>query len=142
MTATNERDAILQALRDFAEQRPGLEFGNYGDVTSYRAESRAITRDLHHARQLLAAVMWRDSIGADELEAQLSGRLTWHGPEGLAYCTGQYFPVEYRAAVCRALASALWAYWRVNLGPDCTGHDIRREARRQLGASLARRWFN
>jgi hypothetical protein len=56
------------------------------------------------------------------------------------YCTGQYFPTEYRRAVCSVLSSALWDYFRTN-GAD-TGDDIRRTARRELGRSIASRWFN
>ena len=43
------------------------------------------------------------------------GRLTWDGDK-LDYCTGQYYPVEYRKAICRALASAIWTYFREDCG--------------------------
>ena len=81
---------------------------------------------------MLAAVRWRDSItGADLIEAARGGRLTIeatpnHGgvvdcaPEKgyrvrIDYCAGQYYPTEYRAGVCRALASALWNWQRENM---------------------------
>jgi hypothetical protein len=41
--STLTKAAILESLRRFARQRPGLEFGNYGDATAYRAELRSIT---------------------------------------------------------------------------------------------------
>lgn len=169
------RDQILGALQAFAEQRPGLEFGNYGDVTAYRAEMRSITRDLHHARTLLSAVRWRASIDVGQLREAFraySGRLSIHEkPDGgcdLSYTTGQYFPTEYRRAVCAVLASALWDYtrdcmpepeyvqhgsaddlpmrteavYRLN-GRKVSGGDwIRTTLRKEFGRSIACRWFS
>lgn len=142
-----DRDRILDALRTFAESRPGLDFANYGDISAYRSESRAITRDLHDARALLAAVAWR-GIEAPALRwacaGAFSGRLALREtPDSVTvdYCTGQYYPTEYRKAVCAVLAAALWAYWRDECGQD-TADKIRKYARRELGANLARRWFN
>lgn len=167
----NEREQILAALHRWINQRPGLDPRNYGTDcngwSAYRSESRSITRDLHDARQLLAAVSWRTSIGAkalkDALRHSYSGRLTWNG-ESLDYCTGQYWPTEFRRAVCAVLASALWAYARDNMPEPVTkqygsasdhpmqtvqlydglraGDWLRRWARRELGARIARRWFN
>ena len=56
------------------------------------------------------------------------------------YCTGQYYPVEFRAAVCHTLSSALWDYFRERCGCQ-TADAIRTMARRELGRSIARRWF-
>lgn len=137
--ARNEtrRQALIFALHRWIAQRPGLEFGNYGDVSSYRSELRKITRDLNDARTLLAAIEWR-SIGVDALALALrdawSGRLTWDG-ERLDYCTGQYWPTEYRAAVCAGLALALRRYWRDD------GNDAGKMARGEFGRGLASRWF-
>ena len=152
---SQERAQILAALTRWINQRPGLEPMNYGGGRdgwrAYRQESRDITRDLHQARQLLAAVSWRTSIDAaalkDALRHSYSGRLTWNG-ESLDYCTGQYWPTEFRRAACAVLASALWAYWRANLedGPPpkdgkSDGDRLRETARRELGRTLANRWF-
>ena len=187
-----ERQAILDALSTWIRQRPGLDYRNYSsgwnDVEGRRAyfrELRSITRDLHDARALLAAIGWRDSITADALKEAFraySGRLTVttaagtpvrfvegeahpHWSATLDYCTGQYWPTEYRRAVCAVLASALWAYFRANLGTpngkkytrdesgaeiaQCETYDgrspgdaIRHMARRELGNAIARRWFN
>jgi hypothetical protein len=55
------------------------------------------------------------------------------------YCTGQYFPTEYRAAACAVLATILWDY----ISPECkTGNDIRKWARAEFGRGIASRWFN
>ena len=136
---------IIDALSTFVHQRPGLEFGNYGDVSSYRSEMRSITKDLHHARELLQAVAWRDSITADEIiAATQGGRLTIEPTARgirIDYTTGQYFPTEYRRAVASLLSSLLWSYWRDNMA-EPTGHKIRATARRELSLAVARRWFN
>lgn len=135
------KETLLSMLTRFANQRPGLEFANYGDVAAYRSESRAITADLNDFNALATACSWRSVEIAPQLD---SGRLTLDG-EGSAwtldYCTGQYFPTEYRKAACRALAGALWAYWRESY-PLADGAALRKRARRELGLRLARRYFN
>jgi hypothetical protein len=143
------KTAILQALRKFAHQRPGLDYANYGDPVAYRAEARSILRDLRQAEEMLGAVSWRDSITADSIldaaKNAFSGRLTitesTPGEFTLDYCTGQYWPTEYRRAVCSVLSSALWDYWR-NTKPDSTGDYIRKCARAELSRGIANRWFN
>jgi len=137
------RDHLLGELAAFAASRPRLEYGNYGDRASYRAEVRGITRDLHHARALLAAVRLSGVTEAQLVTAfrgAFSGRLSWDGSR-LDYCTGQYYPTEYRKAVCAVLASALWAYYREDCLCD-TGDKIRAAARRALPRAIATRWFN
>ena len=144
--ADPEKSAILSALTGFAAGRPGLEYANYGDPVAYRAESRAITRDLHHVYTLLRRVQLAHSITSANLKEAFraySGRLTWDGSR-LDYCTGQYFPTEYRKAVCAVLAAALWDHWR-----DCVPESvsnraewIRAKASRELGRTIADRWFN
>ncbi len=122
-TAPFTKSAITEALMRFARQRSGMDYRNYGDAASYRAEQRSITRDLRDARTLLAAVSWRDSIDGDALmratRDAYSGRLTiGMSPKGMLrvdYCAGQYFPTEYRRAVCAVLASAIWAHARDNM---------------------------
>lgn len=147
MTQYTLRQNILSALSYFVKSRPGLEFANYGDVSAYRAELRGITKDRHHAEELLAAVGWRESIDADALmraaNSAFSGRLkitpTETGGARIEYCAGQYYPTEYRRAVCAVLSSALWDYWRAN---GCeTGDAIRKAAKRELSRGVASRYF-
>ena len=146
------KQTLIACLRKFIAQRPGLEFGNYGDVSAYRSEMRSITKDRHHAETMLASVAWRDSITADTiLEASkhaFSGRLTITEPSPgrfvLDYCTGQYWPTEYRRAVCSVLSSTLWDYWRDCVAPDTPnkGDAIRKTAAAELSRSIAQRWFH
>lgn len=131
----------LEATRSFIEQRPGFEFANYGDSASYRAEYRRALRDLHDARVLLRFCELSPSINVSAPEH--SGRLTLTlTDEGYRadHCTGQYFPTEFRGAACRLLSSAIWRWMRDECGIR-TGDAIRKAAKRQFGAAIARRWF-
>ena len=136
------RDHILGELAAFAASRPRLEYGNYGDRASYRAEVRGITKDLHHARALLTAARLSGVTEAQLVTAfrAFSGRLSWDGKR-LDYCTGQYYPTEYRKAVCAVLACALWNYFREDCLCD-TGEKIRANARCALPRGIVSRWFN
>lgn len=168
------KEQILIALRAWINQRPGLEFGNYGDLSSYRAELRGIAKDRSHALELLSAVAMRDSITAENLIAAFpraySGRLSIADHKGgvkLEYCTGQYWPTEYRRAACAVLAAALWERKRDDM-PKPTGkmsvgigkgpfyreveHDsingktpgdwLRSSFRKEFGRSIQKRWFD
>jgi hypothetical protein len=144
------KENLLNALGAFVRQRPGLEFGNYGDVTAYRSELRSITKSRHHAETLINAVAWRDSLTADDIikasQSAFSGRLTITrtdtGGFRIDYCTGQYFPTEYRNAVCAVLSAVLWDYWRTDtVSGDGAGDRIRNTARKELGRGLAQIWF-
>ena len=139
------KQTIIDALNRWIAQRPGLDFGNYGNVSSYRAELRSIGKDLRHARAMVNYVAWHDSITAEMImsAADNGGRLTLTADGDkvrIDYVTGQYWPTEYRRAVCNLMSSVIWAWLR----EDCkceTGDDIRRAARREIGQSIARRWF-
>ena len=138
------KSTIVAALDAWIRQRPGLEFGNYGDWTAYRSELRSIGKDLQHARALLRYVEWHDSITADMiLNAARSGRLSIvvdGNKVRVDYCTGQYWSIEYRPAVCRLLSSVIWHWMRAN-DPRRSGEMIRKAASRELGTSIAQRWF-
>ena len=143
--AATERGAILAALTKFACQKPGLEYGNYGNRAAYRAEVRAITATLHDARDLLRAVDMHAGISAADIKEGFGaycGRLSWDGKK-LDYCTGQYWPTEYRNAVCAVLTRVLWEFFRACAPIDTAnlGDYIRNAAIRQLGRPLANRWF-
>lgn len=134
---------IVGALYLWIAQRPGLDFHNYGDIRRYRAEMRRIQRDLADARALIRAVEL-SSIEGEHLLAAMrgaySGRLTWTG-RGLDYCTGQYWPTEYRAAVCAVCASALWRHYAAD-APANGGKELRARMRRMFGRGIASRWFS
>lgn len=146
------KELILTSLRGFVAQRPRLEFGNYGDWRNYRAEMRSITRDLNDAKTLLRAVEI-SSIPIDGLRAAFraySGRLilsdTPDGKLRLEYCTGQYFPTEYRKAVCAVCAAALLDYYWKDFSAsarngESAGDAIRRKFREWFGRRMQKHWF-
>lgn len=147
----NTKETYLAALHKFTSQRPGLDFGNYGSASSYRSESRRITRQRHDFRRLAREVELASGITAQNLvdtaRSAYSGRLSFveKGDKvGVDYCAGQYFPTEYRAAACAVLAAALWDYYRADLPPETEnkGDKLRAKFRRIFGASIASRWFN
>ena len=140
------KQKIINALYTFAQKRPQLEYSNYGDHSSYSQESRAITKDLHHARALLRRVELSGITAAEIIEASrdaFSGRLTITATDDgivkIDYCVGQYFPTEYRKAVASVCARALWNYWKT----DANDADrIRNTARREFPRAIARAYFN
>src|SRR5208282_1873377 len=100
---------------------------------------------------------WRDSITADDLIAAAkraySGRLEIremiNGTIRIEYCTGQYWPTEYRRAVCAILAYALWDHRRESLNANTDnrparslGDEIRTSFKREFGHGVASRWFS
>jgi len=98
-------------------------------------------KDGRDARKLLNWV--RDSsVTAKQLiesfPRAFSGRLELKNGE-LNYCTGQYFPTEYRKAVCAVLAYALWNCYRTE---ESTGDSLRATFRRIFGRGIQKRWFN
>lgn len=133
-----QKTQILEALRRWIAQRPGLDFGNYGDLRSYRTEMRGITRDYRDAMTLLRAVEMSSITGA-ALADTLRNRLTWNGAR-LDYVTGQYWPTEYRKAAAAALALALWRHHAADY-PAGSGAEIRKAFVRMFGRGIASRWF-
>ena len=167
------QQSVLHLLDRWTRQRAGLEFCNYGRISSYRSEQRGITRDLHDFRALLEGVSWR-SFTQEQWRAAFSafsGRLSLIEENGqpvrLEYCTGQYFPTEYRKAACAVLARLLWSDAGDNM-PDFNGTTtytigegafvqtletnsidglsagdwLRKKMLREFGRGVAGRWFN
>jgi hypothetical protein len=139
----------VHALADFAATRPRLDFANYGDVKYYRQDARSITRDLHAVRELVSIARYM-CTDQEVLDAARGGRVdiepyaddTGAGYR-VSYTAGQYYPVEYRAAVARVLASAIWKAWAREIGvrPDGAAQ-IRRRARAELSRRVVRIFFN
>lgn len=156
VSADFTKEAICNALRAWINQRPGLEFGNYGEASAYRSEMRSITRDRADALQILRYVELRDSITANMLIAAFpraySGRLSLdRDPKGrmrLDYCTGQYWPTEYRRAAAAVLASAVWDWMRSSMPKNdalksvSPGDYLRNAFKREFGRSIQKRWFD
>ena len=134
-------DSILSAIRTFIERRPGFERGNYQGAPAaiYRADCVTALRGLHDGRVLLRACALA-RVSADDLRAALTDahRLTLTPAGVLEFTACQYWPTEYRAAACRALADALARHYLPGV-PDRAA--LLRVLRNVLGARLVRRWF-
>jgi len=159
-----DKNDIVSALRAFIRQRPGLEFRNYcssyddkAGRSAYFKELRRITKTLHEAKTLLVAVESEQGITGQALAdafSAYSGRLSWNGTR-LDYVIGQYWPTEYRSAVCAVLAQALWNHKRDTLsiyeteacpdhapGVKNVGEAVRKYFRERFGRGIQSRWFN
>lgn len=161
------KQAMINALRAFVNQRSGIEFADYqsGDWKASReafmGDYRPILRAGREARALLRAVELRGSITAEDLAGAArrayAGRLSFveRGESvGVDYATVQYFPTEYRNAACAVLAQCLWEFWREccpvgEVKPDKAtpslgnvGEYVRKQARNEFGRGIASRWFN
>lgn len=142
------KEQIIGLLWRFINERPGLDFRNYGDAKLYRTELRLIGKDLRHARELLNAVERSGVITGEWLYESLTkgGRLSLRhnnksGALELTYCAGQYYPTEYRKAVCSVLASCLWSAEREAF-PQLTSEELRARFRRWFGRGIQGVWFN
>jgi hypothetical protein len=142
---TTEKQKIMAALWRFINQRSGIEAANYFSdwrdergIYAFKSEQRSIARDGKEARILWDAVDCRDWINAEDLKdcflASFSGRLEWDG-KSLSYTSGQYFPTEYRKAVCAVLSRAIVNAFR----REGNSLDYVRKCFQRSGAS---RWFN
>lgn len=141
----------IEKLTKFVNQRPGLNFADYGDAAAYRAESAEITRDRTDYFELLSLAFSRisdlDNVITSYLQKS-SGRLTLDDKGELNYCTGQYFPTEYRPAVNRVLANLIFASYRDEVEHNTPnnvykdGNEIRKAIKRRVSRRLARLYFN
>jgi hypothetical protein len=140
---------LLETLSAFAHKRPNRDFNDYGDRKIFNQYTRKITRDLHHARELIRKAEL-SGITAEHIirasKSAFSGRLTITPTESgfdLDYCTGQYFPTEYRKAVAAVLAAAFWDYYRADtpIAVDHAGSWIRDTCRREFSRSVFKGYF-
>jgi hypothetical protein len=171
METMPSKETIITLFYAHINQRPQLEFGNYGDVSAYRSEMRSITKDRRQAMELLRVVENCDAITAADLMqacSAYSGRLqikrNTKNQWCIEYCAGQYWPTEYRKAACAVLAAALWNYAAAHVMPEprgkitlthgsyATTHDdiegktpgdwLRHYFARKFGRGIASCWFN
>lgn len=139
------RGELLRALEAWITQGPGLDPANY-TLEGFRADSKKIVTQRSDALELLRFVLLRDGITYDMLveatKHAFSGRLTWDG-KAFSYCTGQYWPTEYRAAACAVLASAIWKYLANAVGlQDAPAIVVRDAAKVSFSTGVYRRWFD
>ena len=151
MTDTTHATPIA-ALLAYANRRPGLEFGNYGDAPAYRSESRRIAGDLKRVARAADEFAMAHGTDADLLDATRGGRLTLeHTADAyrVDYTTGQYWPTEYRVAVARVLESAARAALQRKADanpparPEWIGlREIAMASIRALNEEIGQSWFS
>jgi hypothetical protein len=148
----------VEQLINFVNQKPGIDPANYysdwrdtDGIKAYRKESREITADRNDFFELLALANVR--LG-DSLESKLkfnleksSGRLTLKDGR-LEYCTGQYFPTEYRPAANRILSQLIWNDYNSEQLPNepnpvyKDGHAIRKVLKYKVSRRVMKNYFN
>ena len=148
-----DKKTIVRLLREFINQDPGFEPGNYASEADYQKDLRKTEKDQACANILLELVARTSSLDSiiicNSMDASYSGRLSLVKREGFGrygrwrveYCTGQYFPVEFAAAVCASLAQALYVDER-NKNPNYTRKLHHGWAKMVLGERNADRWFD
>jgi hypothetical protein len=134
------KETILNLARAFIEARPGFDWRNYqgAPASIYRADYAIAYRDLQDARVLLRACALSSVTASTLANAFTDARRLTLTADGLEFTACQYFPTEYRAAACRALADALERHYMPGV-PDRAA--LLRVLRNVLGARLTRRWF-
>ena len=132
---------IKSALRAFVARRPGFDYHNYATASAYRADQKRTMRDKADALALISA--YPDDADPRFLVDALKGRLSLEGDQ-LEYTAGQYYPTEYRAAVCAAVcaavSSALHAYLYAQEKQSL--QTTRQRMARIVGRGCANRWFS
>ena len=133
---TPELKALLRA---FVAKRPGFESANYGSLAAFRADQKRAMRDKADALALIIAYP-DDADPRFLMDVLASGnRLSLEGDQ-LDYTAGQYWRIEYRAAVCRVVSDALralsWAQSQERLA------ETRKRMARIVGRGCANRWFS
>jgi hypothetical protein len=108
-TAEQLTPDIFNVFQRWIDQRPGLDPANY-DRSGYRSDSRKIQQDGTRARaalRLATAYPFSAAALLDSCRSDFSGRLSLVFESGkgasINYCTGQYWPTEYRIAAAVVL---------------------------------------
>ena len=140
------KNQIIDLLEKWIKQRPGLDYNNYGNSRdAYFGDLNPIMQERRDALRMLESVENSGMIAEQLLEgfSAYSGRLQIvpskkDGEFKIEYCTGQYWPTEYRAVACAVLASALWNYHR---DENSTRDSLREKFKRMYGLGIQKRWF-
>lgn len=145
------KENVIEVLCQFVNQRPGMEPMNYGNWREYRRESAEVTRDRDDFYKLMSVAQRR--LTTEQLSeaiykelANTSGRLRINESGELEYCTGQYFPVEFRPAACRVLVSVIWDNYRDELTSTGEkvykdGNELWKAIRRNFGRRINKNYF-
>ena len=138
---------LYHEILRFLGQRPRIDPRNYCTPRDngagwrlYRKEASEVARDKRDALSLLA---WA-YVHVDEpffvAAFALPGERLCLNEGRLKYTTGQYWPTEYRKAVCRRLASLFWH----SVPFEANNHrkTVQAKAKRAFSRGVVARWFN
>jgi len=108
---TLDRQTAYTLFKDWINQRPGLDWRDYGNsYNAYRQDANNISKqrkDALHELNLFLFVEFDPEILFKACKWAYSGRLQVKYTEGkgwyIDYCTGQYWPTEYRQAAAAVL---------------------------------------
>ena len=129
------KSQLLELLHKFNNQRPGFEFANYGDRSTYNADARPVAKQRLQNIELLGYIARSESITVENLKEALTGRLELT-EKGLHYTAGQYFPTEYRRALRSVLTQVLWDYFRDKC--ECKNRsEIKKAFKRNFSRSIS-----
>lgn len=139
----------IELLVKFVNQRPGLDFANYGDYKAYNLESRKISADKRDFHELLSFALRRVADLDSKVECNLtksSGRLTLKDGK-IEYCTGQYWPTEYRPAASRILAQIIFNDFGNEIESNSPNHvykdgiEIRKAIKKEVSRRVYKNYF-
>jgi len=135
-----QREELFAALHKHVAQRTGMDYRNYGDWKAFRSEYNEVLRDGKDARTMLTLIALKPHVFPLELlleDLSGHGRLSFEGGD-IRYCTGQYWPTEYRSAVCRYLRDT---YVRGMRAQGYSYEEVKKIAGREFGRGIRNRWF-
>jgi len=144
---------FISLLSDFVAKCPGFDLSNYPTIQHYRRDYYKAFK-YKNAYELLLIQAER-IFSIEDINAALGerlknnpGRLSYNiDQEQLQYCTGQYFPVEYRYAAFSVLLCTVWDLTRNLLQEGKEEHITEPEIRAYLnkrfrGNKIALKWIN
>lgn len=145
--------SCLLALDTFVAQRSGISFADYGNRDNFMEDYRPIIQQGKDYRKMASFVTQSSITDYDLIKAcdqVFSGRLQFDTKRApinghtifeysVNYCTGQYFPTEYRLAACWVISRVIRNYW---LACGYSYPEIKVKAKQVFGRGLALRYFN
>lgn len=135
----------LEVLTAFVNQKPGLNWADYGDSRAYNQESREITRDRGDYLELVSIAAGRvEDLPGKVYEAlKGDGRLCIGKDGRLEYTPGQYWCTEYRPAAARVIAGIVrQEFGRGEWGTDGAWNRVAAKLRRVCSRRVMRNYFN
>lgn len=121
-----DKPLLIVLLRNFVKQRPNMDINDYRCSSEYWSEQRTINNDLKLARLLISVFDNIDDMTVEYvINAVKTSRLVITGLNTIEYKAGQYWSMEYRAAVCRVLLNAFRDFYETLKGGEYSQREFR-----------------